>query len=50
MDPDREVPSLLYIGRWGRVTMRVIGLIDWIPNLLQQINSILLVSDILDMS
>jgi len=28
MDPEPEVPTLLYIGRKGRVTERAIGLID----------------------
>ena len=38
VDPVLEVPTLLYIGRRGRVTGRVIGLIDCVPSLLQQIN------------
>ena len=38
MDPEPEVPTLLYIGREGRVTERAIGLTDCIPNLLQQID------------
>ena len=29
LDPEPEVPTLLYIGRRGRVTERVIGLIDY---------------------
>jgi len=33
-----EVPTLLYIGRRGRVTERAIGLIDYVPSLLQQID------------
>ena len=28
LDPEPEVPTLLYIGRRGRVTERMIGLID----------------------
>ena len=38
MDPMPEVPTLLYIGRRGRVTERAIGLIDCVPSLLQQID------------
>ena len=38
MDPMLEVPTLLYIGRRGRVTDRVIGLTDCVPSLLQQID------------
>ena len=38
LDPEPEVPTLLYIGRRGRVTERAIGLTDCIPNLLQQID------------
>ena len=38
MDPMPEVPTLLYIGRRGRVTERAIGLTDYIPSLLQQIH------------
>ena len=38
LDPDPEVPTLLYIGRRGRVTERAIGLRDCIPSLLQQID------------
>ena len=38
MDPEPEVPTLLYIGRRGRVTERAIGLIDCVPSLLQQID------------
>jgi hypothetical protein len=34
LDPMPEVPTLLYIGRRGRVTERVIGLIDCVPSLL----------------
>jgi hypothetical protein len=32
------VPTLLYIGRRGRVTERVIGLTYYVPSLLQQID------------
>jgi hypothetical protein len=38
LDPEPEVPTLFYIGRWGRVTDRAIGLIDCVPGLLQQID------------
>jgi hypothetical protein len=34
MDPEPEVPTLLYIGRRGRVTKRVIGVTDYVPSLL----------------
>jgi hypothetical protein len=35
LDPKPKVPNLLYIGRRGRVTERVIGLTDYVPSLLQ---------------
>ena len=35
LDPEPEVPTLLYIGRRGRVTERVIGLTDYVSSLLQ---------------
>ena len=38
MDPEPEAPTLLYIGRRGRVTERAIGLTDCVPSLLQQID------------
>ena len=38
MDPEPDVPTLLYIGRIGRVTERVIGLTYCVPSLLQQID------------
>ena len=38
MDPEQEVPTLLYIGRGGRITERAIGLTDCVPSLLQQID------------
>ena len=38
LDPEPEVPTLLYIGRRGRVTERVIGRTDYVPSLLQQID------------
>jgi len=44
MDPDREVPALLYIDRGGRVTMRVIGLTYWIPSLLREIRNRLILA------
>jgi hypothetical protein len=39
MDPLPEVPTLLYIGRRGRVTERAIGPIDCVPSLFQQIDT-----------
>ena len=33
--PSYEVPTLLYIGRRGRVTDRAIGLTDYVPSLLE---------------
>ena len=38
VDPEPEVPTLLYIGRRGRVTGRTIRLTDCVPSLLQQID------------
>ena len=38
VDPEPEVPTLLYISKRGRVTRRPIGLIDCVPSLLQQID------------
>jgi hypothetical protein len=35
LNPKPEVPTLLYIGKRGRVIERVIGLTDYIPSLLQ---------------
>jgi hypothetical protein len=35
MDLVPKVPTLLYIGRRGRVLERTIGLIDYVPSLLQ---------------
>jgi hypothetical protein len=34
VDSGPEVPTLLCIGRRGRVTMRTIGLTNWFPSLL----------------
>jgi hypothetical protein len=34
MDPEPEVPTLLYIGRRGRVTKRVIRVTYYVPSLL----------------
>ena len=31
LDPEPEVPTLLYIGRRGRITERTIGLTDCVP-------------------
>jgi hypothetical protein len=39
MNAEPEVPTLLYIGRRGRVTERAIGQTDYIPSLSQQIDS-----------
>jgi hypothetical protein len=38
LNPKPEVPTLLYIGRGGRVTGRAIRLTDYVPSLLQQID------------
>ena len=38
LDPEPEVPTLLYIGRRGRVTKRAIRLTDCVSSLLQQID------------
>ena len=38
MDLKPEVPTLLYIGRRGRVIERAIGLTHCVPSLLQQID------------
>jgi hypothetical protein len=38
LDLEPEVPSLLYIGRKGRVTRRAIRLTDCVPSLIQQID------------
>ena len=38
LDPEPEVPTLLYIGKRGRVTERTIRLTDCVPSLLQQID------------
>jgi hypothetical protein len=38
LDLEPEVPTLLYIGKKGRVIGRVIGLIDYVPSLIQQID------------
>jgi hypothetical protein len=35
LDPEPEVLTLLYVGRRGRITERVIGLKDCVPSLLQ---------------
>ena len=42
LDPEPEVPTLLYIGRRGRVTERAIGLIDCVPSLLHDTRNILI--------
>jgi hypothetical protein len=38
LNPEPEVPTLLYIGRKGRITERTIGLIDCVLGLLQEID------------
>ena len=42
LDPEPEVPTLLYIGRRGRVTERAIGVIDCVPSLLHDTRNILI--------
>ena len=42
MDPEPKVPTLLYIGRRGRVTERAIGVIDCVPSLLHDTRNILI--------
>jgi hypothetical protein len=44
LDPVPEVPTLLYIGRRGRVTDRVIGLTDCVPSLLHDIRNRLILT------
>jgi hypothetical protein len=44
MDPEPEVPTLLYIGRQGRVTMRAIRLTNWIPSLLRGMHNRLILA------
>jgi hypothetical protein len=44
MDPEPEVPTLLYIGRGGRVKERAIKLIDWIPSLLHDMHNRLILA------
>jgi hypothetical protein len=44
MDPEPEVPTLLYIGRRGRVTERVIGLTDCVPSLLHNMRNRLILA------
>jgi hypothetical protein len=44
MDPEPEVPTLLYIGRGDRVTKRAIGLTGWIPGLLHDMHNILILT------
>ena len=39
LDPVPEVPTLLYIGRRGRVTERAIGLIDCVSSLLHDMHN-----------
>ena len=44
MDPELEVPTLLYIGRRGRVIERAIGLTDCVPNLLHDMRNRLILA------
>ena len=44
MAPEPEVPTLLYIGRRGRVTERAIGLRDWVPSLLHDMRNRLILA------
>ena len=44
VDPVLEVPTLLYIGRRGRVTGRVIGLADCVPSLLHDMRNRLILA------
>ena len=44
MDPKPKVPTLLYIGRRGRVTERAIGLIDCVPSLLHDMRNRLILA------
>ena len=39
MDPKPEVPTLLYIGKRGRVIERAIGLTDCVPSLLHDMRN-----------
>jgi hypothetical protein len=44
MDPEPRVPTLLYIGRRGRVTKRAIGLADLVPSLLHDMRNRLILA------
>ena len=44
MAPESEVPTLLYIGRRGRVTERAIGLTDCVPSLLHDMRNRLILA------
>ena len=44
LDPMPEVPTLLYIGRRGRVTRRVIELADCVPSLLHDMRNRLILA------
>ena len=44
LDPDPEVPTLLYIGRRGRVTGRTIGLADCVSSLLRDMHNRLILT------
>ena len=44
MDPEPEVPTLLYIGRRGRVTEKAIGLTDCVSSLLYDMRNRLILA------
>jgi hypothetical protein len=44
MDPELGVPTLLHIGRRGRVTKRAIGLTDCVPRLLHDMRNRLILA------
>ena len=44
MDPEPEVPTILYIGRRGRVTERVIRLTDYVSSLLHDMRNKLILA------
>ena len=44
VNPEPKVPTLLYIGRRGRVTERVIRLTDYVPSLLHDMRNRLILA------
>jgi hypothetical protein len=44
MDPEPEVPTLLFIGKGGRVTVRAIELTYWISSLLHGMHNRLILA------